>query len=146
LRQLIFLGFLVIVLIAGGLLMTSITQPGAASAAPAGIKVQTSNPEANVSTVTAQKGAQFIVFVVVVLGALGGGVTTFTLIIWLMNAWVRQANAQPNVGFSWSLKPSVPNSLGAVIAKNPVATIIITILTIGALVGGAILTSIILKS
>lgn len=145
-RQLIFLGFLVIVLIAGGLLMTSLTQPGAASAAPAGIKVQTANPEANVATVTAQKGAQFIIFVVVVLGALGGGVTTFTLIIWLMNAWVRQANAQPNVGFSWSLKPSVPNSLGAVIAKNPVAAIIITLVTIGILVGGAVVTSIILKS
>ncbi len=55
----------VIVLIAGGYISVAISKQGAALP---GQRVQTENPEANVFTVTADKGAIFFIFTAIALG------------------------------------------------------------------------------
>jgi hypothetical protein len=86
LRRALLLIVIVILLIAGGYISYAISKQGAA--AIPGTLVQTDNPNANVLAVTPTKGAEFIIFVVVVLGLLVGTGVVLALIFWLLNRQV----------------------------------------------------------
>ena len=78
----------VIVLIAGGYISVAISKQGAALP---GQRVQTENPEANVFTVTADKGAIFFIFTAIALGSLIGMGVVMAILFWFLNRGVARA-------------------------------------------------------
>ena len=84
----------IILLILGGYISQAISQQGA-GAVP-GLHVQTDNPNASVSQVTAVKGAQFFVFSAIALGSVVGMGATLALIFWLLNREVTKVEKEPD--------------------------------------------------
>ncbi|MEP7285847.1 MAG: hypothetical protein ABI947_08775 [Chloroflexota bacterium] len=85
---------IVILLIIGGFISNSISQQGA-SALP-GLKVQTDNPNASTMQVTPEKGAQFLIFAMIVLGSVVGMGVTIALVVWFTNRQLRQIEQTPD--------------------------------------------------
>ena len=134
-RQLVFLLFIAVLLVAGGLVMNTLSQQATSTSPGFGVRSQTYNPEANPASVTAGKAATFIVFAGVLVGSLGGAATLLTAAMWLFNRQVIVAKQTSNQGFSFSLDPTKKHSLGAVIATNQtvvIALIVIVIVVLGA--------------
>jgi hypothetical protein len=77
-------------LIAGGYLSYALNREGA-NAIP-GVRMQTSNPEANVFEVTQSKGTIFFLFVSIALGSLIGMGATIAFIFWMLNRQVARAH------------------------------------------------------
>ena len=135
-RQLVFVLFIAVLLIAGGMLMNSLSQQTATNSPGFGIKSQTYNPEANPAAVTTNKAAIFMIFAGVLVGSLGGAATLLTAAMWLVNRQVVVARQTPNQGFAWSLDPAKKNSFGAVLATNTglvigVIVLVIVVLAVG---------------
>jgi hypothetical protein len=105
LRRALLLLTVVILLILGGYLSTSLSKQGA-DAVP-GIKVQTENPEASVFTVTPDKGAIFFIFVAIALGSVVGMGVTLAIVFSLLNNQVEKAKATDVP------KPATSNAQGA---------------------------------
>lgn len=137
-RTTLFMLFIAVVLIGGGLLMNA-SNNGEVGGAPPGVSVQTSNPRASVSSVTADKGAAFFIFANIALGSVIGFGATLALIFHFLNRQVVRATKSDNNGFSFSLNASNPNSVGGLIANRPAITIsIIVVLIIGAAIFAAL--------
>lgn len=79
----------VIVLIAGGYISNAISKQGAA--ALPGLRVQTENPEANVMTVTPDKGALFFLFTAIALGSVVGMGVVMAILFWFLNRGIARA-------------------------------------------------------
>lgn len=127
LKRLLIVGVFLVLLIAGGLLTTGLAQ-GNAGALP-GVRIQTSNPEAATNIVTTNKGQWFIAFAaLLVVGPLVTASVVIAGFFLLSSKGIKKAKESPNQGFSFSLRPSVPNSLGASIAKHPLISISVLLL------------------
>jgi hypothetical protein len=135
LKRALFLIVVVAVLILGGFLSYTLSRQG--SAAVPGIRVQTDNPEANVVTVTPQKGAIFFAFTAIALGSLIGMGLVLALIFWLLNRGLARAKQESNAGFSFSLNTSTPNSVGGMLTRRP--TVTITVIVVLLILASAIL-------
>lgn len=134
-RQIVFLLFIAVLLVAGGLVMNTLSQQSATSSPGFGIRSQTYNPEANPANVTAGKAATFLLFAGILFGSLGGAATVLTIAMWLFNRQVIVAHQMPNQGFSFSLDPTKKHSLGAVIATNQgivIGIVVLIIVVLGA--------------
>jgi hypothetical protein len=94
LKRALLLITVVILLILGGYLSQAISQQGA-GAIP-GLHIQTDNPNASPSQVTAMKGAQFFVFTAVALGSVVGMAVVLALIFWLLNREVAKVEKEPD--------------------------------------------------
>ena len=88
-RRALLIFTVVIVLIAGGYISLAISKQGAA--AMPGLRVQTENPEANVFTVTTDKGAIFFIFTAVALGSVIGMGVVMAILFWFLNRGVAKA-------------------------------------------------------
>jgi hypothetical protein len=126
LRQAAFIVFIIVLLIAGGLLTYGISRQGAGIIP--GIRLQTNNPEASVVSVTPDKGALFFIYSAIVLGSVVGMGATLAILFWFLNRQVVEVKQMPNHGFEFtSLNPARPNSLGDVITRHPAITIVVVI-------------------
>ncbi len=130
-KRALFLILVVAVLIAGGYLSyASSTQ---SSQTIPGVQIQTDNPNASAAAVTPQKGAIFLVAVVLVTG----GVVTFgaflAWLFWMLNRQVVKARQEPDTGFDFSMNPAAPNSIGNALTRRPAVTIAVVVVVLAAL-------------
>jgi len=88
-RRALLIIIVVIVLIAGGYISNAISKQGAA--ALPGQRVQTENPEANVFSVTTDKGALFFLFTAIALGSVVGMGVVLAILFWFLNGQVAKA-------------------------------------------------------
>ncbi len=99
-KRALFLILVVAVLIAGGYLSFATSAQG--SQTIPGIQIQTDNPDASAAAVTPQKGAIFLIAVIVI----GGAVTTFGVLLawvfWMLNRQVTKARQEPDAGFDFT--------------------------------------------
>lgn len=130
-RRALFLLFILVLLIGGGLLSNAISQRGAAVIP--GLQMQTNNPAASVLSVTPDKGAWMFIVVNVVLGSVIGFAVTIAVVIWFLNRQINRTNALPNQEFEYTLNAATPNSLGGVLTHRPAITISVAIVAIIAL-------------
>jgi hypothetical protein len=123
------MGVILAVLIGGGLLTFVITR-GGANMIP-GVSVQTSNPVASATYMTPEQGVWFLVWAVfLTFGPLVTLAAVLSLGMWWLNRGVVRAREMPRRQFEFTLDASRPNTLGGVLARNPMLTIALAVLTI----------------
>ena len=138
-KRALLLFVIVALLIAGGYLSTTISKQGA-QAIP-GLLVQTNNPEASVSAVTAEKGAIFFIFTAIALGSVVGMGATIAVIFWLASRQVNKVKKEPGEHFAFTLNPATPNSAGAILMRRPAITAAVTVVMLVILVVVAVVTN-----
>jgi hypothetical protein len=127
---------IVVVLIGGGFVSLLVQQKGAL--AIPGLWIQTTNPEASVTTVTPDKGAQFFIFAGAVLTGLVvmGGI--LALVVWFLNMQTEQAKRLPDQAFAiTNLNPAAPRSLGSALTQYPAITAGVILLLLIVISAGA---------
>ena len=140
-RRVVILLVIAVILIGSGFLSITLSQQaGHSGPAVPGMLVQTNNPDASVLIATPQKGFQFVVFVAVLIGSLGGLAALITFLIWVLNRQLTVAAKIPNEPFSFALNSAQPHSLGYVVARRPALTIgVALVVVLGAAMTAALL-------
>ncbi len=130
-KRALFLILVVAVLIAGGYLSFATSAQGSQSLP--GVLIQTDNPDASAAAVTPQKGAMFLIAVVVIGGAVTSLGAVLAWIFWMLNRQVTKVKQEPDTGFNFSLNPAAPNSIGGVLTRRPTVTIAVVVVALVAL-------------
>jgi len=101
-----------------------------------GVRGQTSNPEGSTLYATGQQGLIFFIYTGIILGGVITNGILIAGVMWWLNRSVKRAKAQTPSAFSFSLNPAKPNSIGAVLVKNPMLVVggLVTVIVIAALV------------
>ncbi len=130
-KRALFLIIVVAVLIAGGYL--SYAASGQNSQTVPGVVIQTDNPDASAAAVTPQKGAIFLIAVVLITGAVVTFGAFLAWLFWMLSRQVNKVKQEPDSGFDFSMNPAAPNSLGGALTRRPSVTIAVVVVALIAL-------------